>query len=115
MNSDMLTLIDQAAKDGHLTGDSPANLRSWLTRECVSEYQLRITELIRAGNWQKLDAMFWTTIPCADSAIVRSLIVAGPISPIGPRRPPVPNGMAVQNIASSFCQLPARMSSVIRS
>ena len=53
MNSDMLTLIDQAAKDGHLTGDSPANLRSWLTRECVSEYQLRITELIRAGNWQK--------------------------------------------------------------
>lgn len=63
MNSDMLTLIDQAAKDGHLTGDSPANLRSWLTRECVSEYQLRITELIRAGNWQKLDAMFWTAIP----------------------------------------------------
>jgi len=36
--------------------------------------------------------------PCADSAIVRSLIVAEPNSAIRPRRPPVPNGMTSQTV-----------------
>jgi phosphoglucomutase len=63
MNSELLTLIDQAAKNGLLTADTPANLRSWLTRECFGQYRPRIAELIKAGEWQKLDAMFWTAIP----------------------------------------------------
>ena len=63
MTSDMLTLIDQAAKNGRLTGDSPANLRSWLTRESVAQYRPRIVELITGCEWEKLDAMFWTAIP----------------------------------------------------
>ena len=63
MTSDMLTLIDQAAKNGRLTGDSPANLRSWLTRESVAQYRPRIVQLITGCEWEKLDAMFWTAIP----------------------------------------------------
>ena len=63
MTSDMLTLIDHAAKNGRLTGDSPANLRSWLTRESVAQYRPRIVELITGCEWEKLDAMFWTAIP----------------------------------------------------
>ena len=63
MTSELLTLIDQAANDRLLTADSPANLRSWLTRECFAQYRSRIADLIKAGDWLKLDAMFWTAIP----------------------------------------------------
>lgn len=63
MSENVLALVDQAAKDGHLTADSPQNIRSWLTRDCVAKYRPRIVELVTAGEWQKLDAMFWTAIP----------------------------------------------------
>lgn len=63
MTSDLLTLIDQAASTGQLTADSPANLRSWLTRECFAQYRPRIAELVNASEWQKLNAMFWMAIP----------------------------------------------------
>lgn len=63
MSSELLKLIDQAAETGKLTADSPANLRSWLARECLVQYRPRIIELIEAGHWQQLDAMFWTAIP----------------------------------------------------
>jgi len=63
MKHDLLQLIDQAAKAGKLTSDSPGHLKSWLTRECLAQYRPRIVELIEAGDWQKLDAMFWTAIP----------------------------------------------------
>ena len=63
MTGDVLALVDQAAKNGLLTADSPKNLRSWLTRDCVAQYRPRIVELANAGEWPKLDAMFWTAIP----------------------------------------------------
>jgi phosphoglucomutase len=63
MTSELLTLIDKAAENGLLTGDSPSNLRSWLTRDSLAQYRTRIAELINAGDWQNLDAMFWTAIP----------------------------------------------------
>ncbi|MCA9013280.1 MAG: phospho-sugar mutase, partial [Planctomycetaceae bacterium] len=63
MSSDLLKLIDQAAELGKLTADSPTNLKLWLTRECLAQYRPRITELIQAGEWQKLNEMFWTAIP----------------------------------------------------
>lgn len=63
MSSELLKSIDLAAETGKLTGDSPANLRSWLGRECLVQYRPRIVELIEAGQWQQLDEMFWTAIP----------------------------------------------------
>ena len=63
MTQELLTLIDQASANGKLTADSPANLKSWLTRDCLTQYRTRIEQLIRAGEWSMLDAMFWTAIP----------------------------------------------------
>ena len=63
MISEFLTLIDHASANGKLTADSPANLKSWLTRDCLAQYRTRIEQLIRAGEWSMLDAMFWTAIP----------------------------------------------------
>ncbi len=63
MSSELLKSIDQAAEAGKLTADSPANLRSWLGRESLVQYRPRIVELIEAGQWKQLDAMFWTAIP----------------------------------------------------
>lgn len=63
MTTELFTLIDTADTAGKLTADSPANLKSWLTRECVAQYRPRLETLIRAGEWSKLDEMFWTAIP----------------------------------------------------
>ncbi len=63
MIQELLSLIDKAAADGRLTADSPANLKSWLTRDCLAQYHPRIGQLIRAEEWASLDGMFWTAIP----------------------------------------------------
>ncbi len=63
MDTQFLTLIDNASAAGKLTSDSPANLKSWLTRDCLAQYRPRIKQLILANEWEKLDAMFWTAIP----------------------------------------------------
>lgn len=63
MTIELLTLIDDAATAGKLTADSPVNIRSWLIRESVAAYRPRLEQLIRAGEWSKLDEMFWTAIP----------------------------------------------------
>jgi phosphoglucomutase len=63
MTTELFTLIDAAATAGKLTADSPTNLKSWLTRESVAQYRPRLETLIRAGEWAKLDEMFWTAIP----------------------------------------------------
>lgn len=61
--SDFNSLIDQAAAAGKLTADSPANLKSWLSRPALVKYRARIQELIQAQEWARLDEMFWTAIP----------------------------------------------------
>ncbi len=63
MTTDFLSLIRDAAAAGKLTADSPANLQTWLTRECFAQYRPRLEQLITAGEWSKLDEMFWTAIP----------------------------------------------------
>ena len=63
MTTELLTLIDNAAAAGKLTADSPGHLRAWLTRDCLAQYRPRIEQLIRDNEWQKLDEMFWTSIP----------------------------------------------------
>lgn len=60
---DVLNSIEQAAAAGLLTGDSPANLKTWLSRESLAAWRPRILQLIAAGQWAELDAMFWTSIP----------------------------------------------------
>ena len=40
MTTELFTLIDTAAATGKLTADSPANLKSWLTRESVAPYRM---------------------------------------------------------------------------
>ena len=96
MTSDMLTLIDQAAKNGRLTGDSPANLRSWLTRESVAQYRPRIVELITGCEWEKLDAMFWTAIPFG---------TGGRRGPMGEMGPATINDRTIAESAHGRCQL----------
>ncbi|MFN9720286.1 MAG: phospho-sugar mutase [Planctomycetota bacterium] len=61
--ADLFALIDQAASSGKLTADSPANLKSWLSRPAVAGYRPKLEQLICAGEWSKLDEMFWTAIP----------------------------------------------------
>ena len=63
MNVDLLQKVDQAAAAGKLTADSPANIRDWLSRDCMAVYHDRIVELISNDDWGSLDAMFWTSIP----------------------------------------------------
>lgn len=55
--------IDAAAASGKLTADSPANIRTWLQKECVAPYRSRLIAMIEAEQWQLLDEMFWTSIP----------------------------------------------------
>ena len=55
--------IEQAAVAGKLTADTPAHIRSWLSKDCVSEYHERILQLINEEDWTKLDELFWTVIP----------------------------------------------------
>lgn len=63
MTAHLFSQIDQAAAAGLLTADSPANLKAWLTRDCVAGYRERLVALITAGDWQRLDELFWTSIP----------------------------------------------------
>jgi phosphoglucomutase len=63
VTTDYLALIDQAASAGQLTGDSPQNLKSWLTRDCLKSYRPALEALIQQGQWSSLNEMFWTAIP----------------------------------------------------
>ncbi len=63
MLTNLMTRIDQAAAAGKLTADSPKNLKDWLSRACLAQYQPRIQEMILSDQWKQLDEMFWTAIP----------------------------------------------------
>lgn len=63
MQHELLKKIQQASADGKLTADSPANLEDWLTRDCLAQYRPRITQMIEADEWQRLDELFWMSIP----------------------------------------------------
>ncbi|MEZ6059459.1 MAG: phospho-sugar mutase [Planctomycetaceae bacterium] len=63
MNSELIARIDQAAAEGHLKADAPANVKDWLSKDCVAAYHSRIAELIEAADWDTLNELFWTSIP----------------------------------------------------
>ncbi|MCA9085036.1 MAG: phospho-sugar mutase [Planctomycetaceae bacterium] len=78
MSEAALSKVHQAAAEGKLTGESPANIESWLSRECLAEYRPRILELIDGDEWQKLDELFWTAIPFGTGGR------RGPMGELGP-------------------------------
>lgn len=53
----------QAVADGKLTSGSLPNLTRWLTEDRYQAYRASIMEHIQAGQWRKLDDVFWTVIP----------------------------------------------------
>ncbi len=62
MDSELNLKIDHAAAQGHLKADAPANIRDWLSKDCVAKYHDRIAELVNAGDWNTLNELFWTSI-----------------------------------------------------
>lgn len=63
MSADLTAEIDAAAAAGHLTADSPENLKNWLASDFLAEYHDRIRQLIASESWDQLNQQFWTTIP----------------------------------------------------
>jgi phosphomannomutase len=53
----------QAAADRRITPSALENLTAWLREPRYAEYRELVLEHIEAGNWQKLDDVFWTIIP----------------------------------------------------
>ncbi|MFO1063242.1 MAG: phospho-sugar mutase [Pirellulales bacterium] len=53
----------QAAADQRITSSALVNLKSWLEQDRYAEYRDLVIEHIEAGNWQKLDDVYWTIIP----------------------------------------------------
>lgn len=58
----LLSAIDQAAKDGKLLESSAANVRSLLAGSSSPVYEAAIAELASAGNWKELDNRFFRTL-----------------------------------------------------
>ena len=70
--------LDQAQADGLLVADSAANIRNWLSRSCLEPFHARIRELVRASDWETLNALFWTIIPFGTGGR------RGPMGELGP-------------------------------
>jgi len=78
MTVEAIEKVQQAAADGHLTGDTPNHVADWLTEECVAQYRDRILEIIEAADWKLLDELFWTAIPFGTGGR------RGPMGELGP-------------------------------
>lgn len=78
MSADLVAEIDAAAAAGHLTADSPQNIKDWLEADYLSVYHDRIRQLIRNKEWDLLNQLFWTTIPFGTGGR------RGPMGELGP-------------------------------
>ena len=76
--SDLEKQLQQAAADGKLVADSEKNIRDWLSRDSVRSFHERIRELIKGGNWDALNDLFWTAIPFGTGGR------RGPMGELGP-------------------------------
>ncbi|MGO9114638.1 MAG: phospho-sugar mutase [Thermoguttaceae bacterium] len=63
ITQDVLQQLDVAAAAGKLSAGAVENIRTWLTAPYLAEYAPMVAEQIAAGKWQRLDDVFWTTIP----------------------------------------------------
>lgn len=70
--------IADAVASGKLTSDSAARVRTWLTRDSLSRYRDRISQLIQEENWTTLESLFWTSIPFGTGGR------RGPMGELGP-------------------------------
>lgn len=70
--------LESALADGHLTANTPVNVKDWLSKGCVSAYHQRIFDLVEAGEWKTLDELFWTSIPFGTGGR------RGPMGELGP-------------------------------
>ncbi|MEZ6089329.1 MAG: hypothetical protein R3C05_15115 [Pirellulaceae bacterium] len=55
--------IEQAQQEGKLTSGAVENLSHWLNEDRYITYRGDILLHVEAGQWQKLDDVFWTVIP----------------------------------------------------
>ena len=55
--------VSQAASDGRLSAPAAENLTNWLTRAEYHEYFDDLSALVDAGNFQRLEDLFWQEIP----------------------------------------------------
>lgn len=58
-----LARIESAATEKKLAGSSVENLRRWLTEPQYEPYRAKIHALVEAGDWQRLDLLFYEVIP----------------------------------------------------
>jgi phosphoglucomutase len=58
-----LARIDAAAADGKLARTSVENVRRWLTEPQYEPYRPAIHTLVEAGDWERLDLLFYEVIP----------------------------------------------------
>jgi phosphomannomutase len=58
-----LSAVESATASGKITPAATENLKRWLTEPKFAEYTPAIAAHIADEKWQKLDDVFWTTIP----------------------------------------------------
>lgn len=58
-----LARIESAAAEKKLAGSSVENLRRWLTEGQYEPYRAKIHALVEAGDWPRLDLLFYEVIP----------------------------------------------------
>ena len=58
-----LAAVEKAVSDSSLSATAAENIRAWLSEDRYASYRDQVVEHISAGNWQKLDDVFWTIIP----------------------------------------------------
>ncbi|MEQ9411139.1 MAG: phospho-sugar mutase [Fuerstiella sp.] len=78
MPTDYIAKLEQAASAEKLNGNTPENVKDWLSRDSVSQYHARIRQMIDEENWAKLDELFWTAIPFGTGGR------RGPMGELGP-------------------------------
>lgn len=60
--NELLSTIQQAAKDGKLLPSSAENIRALLSGSTSPVYEAAVTELVSAENWKELDNRFFRTL-----------------------------------------------------
>ncbi len=58
-----LAAVEKAVNDRSLSAAAAKNIHAWLSENRYAQYRDQVIEHISAGNWQKLDDVFWTIIP----------------------------------------------------
>jgi phosphoglucomutase/phosphomannomutase len=75
--TDTLAAVEQAKSDGRLSADAARNLARWLRDEPYRKYFSDIAELVSAGEFDRLEDLFWQQIPFGTGGR------RGPMGPFG--------------------------------